>query len=69
MFIFKHTDFQICCIRGIVGSAMDCMSGVGGWGGSGSWRYLATILHVAEKLDTCDFNKAEGSYYPQYLYI
>lgn len=42
-----------------------------GWRGGcgGSWWNLATILHVLEKSDTCDFNKAQGSYYPSYLYI
>lgn len=62
MCIFKHADSDICSVRGIVGSAVDRMSE-----GSDSWLYLATSLHVSERLGACDSSKAEGSFYPQYL--
>lgn len=37
MTVFKYTDFQMCRVRGVVGS------------GGGAWQYLSTVLHVSEK--------------------
>lgn len=64
MYIFEHAECQMCCVKGIVGSVVDCVSE-----GSDSWWYLATSLHVPERLDTCDFTKAGGSFYEQFLHI
>lgn len=55
-----HAEYSVCAVRGTVGPGVDCMSE-----GSDSLQYLATSLHVPEKRHTCDFIKAEGSYYPQ----